>query len=80
MHGKRTRATGRATDASPRKPGSALDAAALVDDVFMTVDLAARRELYFASGSDRCHAWLYLPEAADGGPPPVIVMALVTGD
>jgi len=41
----------------------------------MSVDVAARRELYFASGTDRCHAWLYLPEAADGGPPPVIVMA-----
>ena len=47
----------------------------MLDDVFMTVDLAARRDLYFASGSDRCHAWLYLPEAADAGPPPVIVMA-----
>ena len=41
----------------------------------MTVDLAARRELYFASGTDRCHAWLYEPKAADAGPPPVIVMA-----
>jgi pimeloyl-ACP methyl ester carboxylesterase len=41
----------------------------------MTVDLAARRELYFPSGSDRCHAWLYLPDATDAGPPPVILMA-----
>ncbi len=41
----------------------------------MSVSLAARRELYFPSGTDRCHAWLYLPEAAEGGPPPIIVMA-----
>jgi dienelactone hydrolase len=47
----------------------------LLDDVLMTIDGAARRELHFASGTERCHAWLYLPQAADAGPPPVIVMA-----
>ena len=42
----------------------------------MTAGLAARHDLYFTSGTDRCHAWLYLPKAAaDPGPPPVIVMA-----
>lgn len=41
----------------------------------MNVDVPARRELYFASGADRCHAWLYLPEAVAVNPPPVIVMA-----
>jgi pimeloyl-ACP methyl ester carboxylesterase len=34
-----------------------------------------RRELYFASGPDRCHAWLYLPEGAgEAAPAPVLVM------
>lgn len=34
-----------------------------------------RRDVHFTSGSDRCHAWLYLPEHAAAGPAPVIVMA-----
>jgi pimeloyl-ACP methyl ester carboxylesterase len=37
--------------------------------------LPERRELHFTSGSDRCHAWLYLPSPAGGAPPPVLVMA-----
>src|SRR6478735_2776181 len=41
----------------------------------MSASQAARRELYFPSGTDRCHAWLYLPNAGVGGLPPVIVMA-----
>lgn len=43
----------------------------------MTTNTAlSRREVRFSSGTDRCHAWLYLPPpAADAGPPPVIVMA-----
>lgn len=44
---------------------------------------AARRDVWFTSGRDRCHAWLYLPPASTGGHgdtadpsrPPVIVMA-----
>ncbi len=37
----------------------------------------ARRDVWFASGRDRCHAWLYLPAdaTAERPPPPVIVMA-----
>lgn len=35
---------------------------------------APRRDMWFTSGSERCHAWLYLPTAATG-PPPVIVLA-----
>lgn len=35
----------------------------------------ARREMYFLSGQDRCHAWLYLPDgASDQAPAPVLVM------
>lgn len=35
-----------------------------------------RRELLFPSGTDRCHAWLYLPvTTAKAGPSPVVVMA-----
>src|SRR5688572_11896313 len=41
----------------------------------MSADLPKRRELHFPSGTDRCHAWLYLPSDADGAPPPVLVMA-----
>ena len=34
-----------------------------------------RRELFFPSGEDRCHAWLYLPEgASEAAPAPVLVM------
>lgn len=34
-----------------------------------------RRELFFPSGADRCHAWLYLPEgASEAAPAPVLVM------
>src|SRR4051794_5362034 len=35
--------------------------------------LPPRSEMRFRSGSDHCHAWLYLPAATE--PPPVIVMA-----
>ena len=44
----------------------------------MTMDtsLPERREVHFSSGSEQCHAWLYLPVAgAQATPPPVIVMA-----
>ncbi len=37
--------------------------------------LPERRELHFTSGTDRCHAWIYMPPAADTGRPPMIVMA-----
>src|SRR5271157_1114103 len=38
--------------------------------------LPERRDVYFPSGSDRCHAWLYLPTPSElGDPPPVLVMA-----
>ncbi len=38
--------------------------------------LPERREVRFSSGTDQCHAWLYLPVAmAQAIPPPVIVMA-----
>jgi len=38
--------------------------------------LPERRDVHFPSGSDRCHAWLYLPAASEtGDPPPVLVMA-----
>ena len=38
--------------------------------------LPPRREVRFPSGTDQCHAWLYLPAAAEGAaPPPVLVMA-----
>jgi cephalosporin-C deacetylase-like acetyl esterase len=34
-----------------------------------------RRELFFPSGAERCHAWLYLPEGAtEETPVPVLVM------
>ncbi len=34
-----------------------------------------RQELFFPSGEDRCHAWLYLPEGATAASPaPVLVM------
>jgi len=33
-----------------------------------------RQDVWFTSGRERCHAWLYLPAAATS-PPPVIVMA-----
>ena len=37
--------------------------------------MSDRRELLFPSGSDRCHAWLYLPEGATAATPaPVLVM------
>jgi dienelactone hydrolase len=38
-------------------------------------NLPVRRDLHFGSGSDRCHAWLYLPPPANTGLPPVLVMA-----
>ncbi|MCF7547890.1 alpha/beta hydrolase [Pseudonocardia sp. WMMC193] len=43
----------------------------------MTADpVPGRRELHFCSGTDRCHAWLYLPTTPpEAEPPPVIVMA-----
>ena len=44
----------------------------------MTMDtsLPERSEVHFPSGSEQCHAWLYLPVAtAQATPPPVIVMA-----
>ena len=35
-----------------------------------------RRDVWFDSGADRCHAWLYLPAGASSAAPvPVIVMA-----
>lgn len=35
-----------------------------------------RRDVWFTSGADRCHAWLYLPaDASPDAPVPVIVMA-----
>lgn len=35
-----------------------------------------RRDVWFTSGADRCHAWLYLPaDASSATPVPVIVMA-----
>jgi hypothetical protein len=39
--------------------------------------LPARRDVHFASGDERCQAWLYLPSASspESVPPPVIVMA-----
>jgi pimeloyl-ACP methyl ester carboxylesterase len=37
--------------------------------------LPERRELRFTSGTDRCHAWLYMPPPAEAGTPPVLVMA-----
>lgn len=41
-----------------------------------TITQPERRDLHFVSGTDRCHAWLYLPTAApDAGLPPVVVMA-----
>ena len=37
--------------------------------------MSARRELFFPSGADRCHAWLYLPEGAtEATPAPILVM------
>ena len=37
--------------------------------------LAQRRDLHFSSGTDRCHAWLYLPLTTAGADrPPVLVM------
>ena len=40
---------------------------------------ASRRDVWFTSGRDRCHGWLYLPAAAadtaEAAQPPVIVMA-----
>ena len=37
--------------------------------------MSDRRELFFPSGEDRCHAWLYLPEGAtEAVPAPVLVM------
>lgn len=34
-----------------------------------------RREVFFPSGAERCHAWLYLPEGAtEATPAPVLVM------
>jgi len=34
-----------------------------------------RQELFFPSGADRCHAWLYLPDGAtEATPAPVLVM------
>jgi len=42
----------------------------------MTTILPARSDVRFSSGSDDCHAWLYLPDTASAnGPMPVIVMA-----
>jgi dienelactone hydrolase len=35
--------------------------------------LPPRREVRFPSGTDQCHAWLYLPSTTE--PPPIIVMA-----
>lgn len=43
----------------------------------MTTDPTAatpRQDVWFTSGRERCHAWLYLP-AVTTSPPPVIVMA-----
>lgn len=41
-----------------------------------TTTTPARIDVRFSSGSDDCHAWLYLPGAASAsGPVPVIVMA-----
>jgi hypothetical protein len=39
--------------------------------------LPARRDVYFPSGEERCHAWLYLPPSfsTEAARPPVIVMA-----
>ena len=37
--------------------------------------MSDRQELFFPSGEDRCHAWLYLPEGAtEATPAPVLVM------
>ncbi|GAA3829885.1 alpha/beta hydrolase [Nocardioides panacisoli] len=37
--------------------------------------MSGRRELFFPSGADQCHAWLYLPEgASEATPAPVLVM------
>lgn len=43
----------------------------------MSEDTATpRRDVWFRSGADRCHAWLYLPaDASPDGAVPVIVMA-----
>jgi dienelactone hydrolase len=39
-------------------------------------DSTPRRDVWFTSGADRCHAWLYLPaDASPDTPVPVIVMA-----
>ena len=39
------------------------------------VVVSDRRELFFRSGDDRCHAWLYVPEGAtEATPAPVLVM------
>ena len=37
--------------------------------------MSGRRELFFPSGVDQCHAWLYLPDgASEATPAPVLVM------
>ena len=37
--------------------------------------MSERQELFFPSGKDRCHTWLYLPEdATEATPAPVLVM------
>lgn len=41
----------------------------------MTTCSPERRNLHFASGTDSCHAWLYLPADYSVSPVPVIVMA-----
>ena len=42
----------------------------------MPDDTPRRRDVWFTSGADRCHAWLYLPaRASPDTPVPVIVMA-----
>lgn len=42
-------------------------------DEHASVALPLRREVWFTSGTDRCHCWLYPPEAGEA-PAPVIVM------
>jgi pimeloyl-ACP methyl ester carboxylesterase len=39
------------------------------------VAMGSRQELFFPSGAERCHAWLYLPEGAtEATPAPALVM------
>lgn len=41
----------------------------------MSTETAMRQDVTFVSGDARCHAWLYLRDTGDAGPPPIIVMA-----